>query len=474
MARQPRSDRQSSASASRTSIRMYRLSVGDCFLITLRRDGDEPFRILIDCGIHQSQSGGSKMIRRAVENLYEETDGKIDILIITHEHADHISGFRIASKTFQKFTFGVTWFAWTEDNDDPLAKEVAGARYAALDTLVKALSRKRVSGEEDPDGALLESLMGFWEPAQLAGAGSMGFYGGGGGPQSQQSLRTLIGATTKFEYKQPGMAPFEIPGADARIFVLGPPRDVDLLEKSNPTAGTDQVYHFGAFDAELQSLNFLHSSGPDCPFEPSASIPLEATRSIGFFQRHYWSDAAPEGDERECVTQGWRRIDRAWMGGVSQLALKLDEDTNNTSLVVAIELSKPEEDGPVLLFAGDAQVGNWLSWKDVVWENYEGRRITGPDLLRRTIVYKVGHHGSHNATLRENGLEIMDSLQLALLPTDRAMAEKVKWGRFPLPELVERLEEKTKHRVVRSDGALPSNAEGFAIQEDPLYFEVSF
>ena len=27
------------------------------------------------------------------------------------------------------------------------------------------------------------------------------------------------------------------------------------------------------------------------------------------------------------------------------------------------------------------------------------------DLLHRTIFYKVGHHGSHNATLRERGLE---------------------------------------------------------------------
>lgn len=457
---------------------MYRLSVGDCFLVTLVREGGEPFRILIDCGIHQSQSGGSKMIRRAVDDLYEETGGRIDILIITHEHADHISGFRIAKEAFEKFSFGVTWFAWTEDNDDPLAKRVAGARYAAMETLVKALSRKRLSAEaeDDAEGKLLESLMGFWEPGQLS-TGPMGFYGGGGGALSQKSLRTLIGATATFEYKQPGMAPFEIPGADARIFVLGPPRDVDLLEKSDPTAGSGQVYHFGAFEADLAALDFVRSSWSACPFEPSASIPLEATRSMPFFQRHYWTDAVEEGedeDERACRSQDWRRIDRAWLGGVAQLALKLDEDTNNTSLVVAIELGPPDEDGPVLLFAGDAQVGNWLSWQDVVWEDYHGRRITGPDLLRRTMVYKVGHHGSHNATLRENGLEIMDALQLALLPTDRKMAEKVGWGRFPLPGLVDRLEEKTAHRVVRSDGEKPENSAGFRIREDPLYFEVSF
>jgi len=41
----------------------------------------------------------------------------------------------------------------------------------------------------------------------------------------------------------------------------------------------------------------------------------------------------------------------------------LQSATNNTSLVLAIEL----EDGDVMLFAGDAQVGNWLSWQDLTW-----------------------------------------------------------------------------------------------------------
>jgi uncharacterized protein YfiM (DUF2279 family) len=41
---------------------------------------------------------------------------------------------------------------------------------------------------------------------------------------------------------------------------------------------------------------------------------------------------------------------------------------DNTSLVLAIELA----DGDVLLFAADAQVGNWLSWQDLTW-SVDGR-----------------------------------------------------------------------------------------------------
>jgi hypothetical protein len=58
--------------------------------------------------------------------------------------------------------------------------------------------------------------------------------------------------------------------------------------------------------------------------------------------------------------------------------------------VLAFELGKG---GKVLLFAADAQRGNWISWKD------GDQTITATDLLDRTVVYKVGHHGSHNATL---------------------------------------------------------------------------
>ena len=64
----------------------------------------------------------------------------------------------------------------------------------------------------------------------------------------------------------------------------------------------------------------------------------------------------------------------------------------------------------MLLFPADAQIGNWLSWQslppgtaaDDAW-------ITADDLLARTVLYKVGHHGSHNATLKERGLELMTS-----------------------------------------------------------------
>src|SRR5260370_18106955 len=118
---------------------------------------------------------------------------------------------------------------------------------------------------------------------------------------------------------------------------------------------------------------------------------------MAFFQQQYWTPAD--------ATDNWRLIDSDWLGGSTELALQLDSLTNNTSLVVAIELP----DGDVLLFAADAQVGNWLSWQNLTW-TVGSKTVTGPDLLPRAILYKVGHPGSPNATLKERGLEQMERL----------------------------------------------------------------
>jgi hypothetical protein len=100
--------------------------------------------------------------------------------------------------------------------------------------------------------------------------------------------------------------------------------------------------------------------------------------------------------------------------------------------------------------------------------------VTGPDLLKRTVFYKVGHHGSHNATLGKLGLEVMDKLGLAMIPVDEAMAKKKRWGRMPLPALLEALTHKTGGAVLRSDDkAVPAAVTGKVDASNPLYYEVT-
>ena len=110
------------AAARRATIRMYRLGVGDCFLVCFPQDGREDFRILIDCGVHQAQSGGSRRIKESVQDLNKITKGRIDVVVGTHEHQDHLSGFPEVRSVLGEGCAGELRAAWTENEDDAFAK----------------------------------------------------------------------------------------------------------------------------------------------------------------------------------------------------------------------------------------------------------------------------------------------------------------------------------------------------------------
>ncbi|MCA1561291.1 MAG: hypothetical protein LC804_13865, partial [Acidobacteria bacterium] len=165
----------------------------------------------------------------------------------------------------------------------------------------------------------------------------------------------------------------------------------------------------------------------------------------------------------------WRRIDYDWLIAADDLALQLDNVTNNTSLALAVELI---DDGRVLLLAADAQLGNWLSWHSLTFKvpQPDGtiKDVKAEDLLKRTVLYKVGHHASHNATINDLGLELMQRDDLiALIPVDRAVAmNKVPPWHMPADGLYERLLAKARGRVLRSDTGWPAEKpEGLTDEE---------
>ena len=460
--RKSRRNKKTTASAAKIHIRMYRLGVGDCFLVTIPRSGLAPYRMLIDCGVHMAQKGGTDRIKVVARDIIDETGGHIDVVVGTHEHWDHISGFEQAKEQFEgNLKADIAWLAWTEDDDDPLSKKIAikKKRYQSLAALQAAAGRLALS----PDGG------------GLAGAleGLLGFYGDGGGVKLKKCGDSMLAlADSKRRFLKPGQKPIEIEGADARIFVLGPPRDEKLIKKDSPSKKHSEVYEFGRHATMAADLQAALRPGNQ-PFDDRYSIPLSASKGLSFFNNHYWADQVPvsdEADPAEEASQHWRRVNNTWLEAANVLALNLDSDTNNTSLVLAIELGPKEEGGPVILFAADAQVGNWLGWELASWD-YHGRTVTAQDLLSRTIIYKVGHHASHNATLKEKGLELMDNLELALVPTDDEMAKKVKWGTLPWPPLLAALNKQAAKGVVRTDRENGARRGSLKVVKDELYYE---
>ena len=93
-----------------------------------------------------------------------------------------------------------------------------------------------------------------------------------------------------------------------------------------------------------------------------------------------------------------------------------------------------------------------------VTDNGSTRTVTAADLLARTVLYKVGHHSSFNATMKAKGLERMrrDDL-VALIPLDSVTAEN-KWEEtsWPATNAYAALCERTVGRVLRSDTGWPA------------------
>jgi hypothetical protein len=428
---------------------MYRQGLGDCFLIALpRSDGlDRPFYVLIDCGVILGTPNAASKMTEVVENIISVTAGQIDLLVATHEHWDHLSGFIQAQASFDKLNVHEVWLGWTENPEDALAKKLKAERDQALTALRMGLSRLQIAGaahseEADELGAILE------------------FFGAAKGASTSDALAYVRKVSPNLRYCRPDDAPVRPNGAAATFYVLGPPLKPELLRKINPSTRDKETFGLAldGFQMFLDGVGTaLASADNGRPFDRQFEIPFAYATEMPFFRQHYWM-ANDQGEN-------WRRIDTDWLGGSTELALQLDSLTNNTSLVLAIELP----DGDVLLFVADAQVGNWLSWQSLTWQVGD-KAVTGPDLLKRAILYKVGHHGSHNATLKDHGLMLMENLRVAMIPVDEAMAKKKRWNHMPLNELVGALEEKAKGVVLRADKPAPTTNE--KVHEEELFFEV--
>lgn len=475
-------------------IRMYRQGLGDCFLVTLPTGNERPFYLMIDCGVVLGTSNPEDKMTAVINDIANLTGSSIDLLVATHEHWDHISAFtQISELISKKLHFDKVWLAWTEDPKDTLASTLREERRIAEKALRMAASHLGVNGSEAAER--VDSLVSFFG----ARAGST--------TAALDNIRKL--ADGKPRYCRPGEPPIAIPGLPGfQFWILGPPRDEKLIKKSNP--GKNDAYGLDAVSGGAQAplitaLNRAFGMGAEVlagfdetledPFEPPYCIPIERAAQMPFFVARYFGDATDEGvREHPSGTllrdQSWRKVDTSWMDGAETMALQLDAATNNTSLVLAIERT---DTGEVFLFPGDAQAGNWLSWQKLSWELEDDkgkkRTVTGPELLARTVFYKVGHHGSHNATLKALGLEQMVSDDLcAMIPVDHEMAKKKRWNRMPLPDLVSRLGEKTQGRVLRIDDAAKTKEALAALNPDnpvwkefasrvdvtDLYYELSF
>lgn len=377
-------------------VRMYNVGFGDCFLIRIPQDKARPLSILIDCG---SIAKASMSMPDIVRELLAELSGgdgrppRLDVVVCTHRHADHVSGF--ADPSWADVEVGEVWFPWTENPNDPEATRIRETQSR----LAVALNASWLAVAED--GIAAGAKRSIYE---LVAANAM----------SNDKAMTMLHSGIRSRPKRrflgaayPKESKFETPALPGVVVhVLGPSKSDAVIRDMDPPAG--RTY-----------LNRLRPDGTvEKPFEPFGEewvVPPNQFR---------WSELMVGPKEQDAIRRSAEDADPA-------ITVALDKAVNGTSLVLAFEVGEA-----VLLFPGDAQ---WGTWKGML-ENPETR-----ELVARSTFFKVGHHGSHNATPKEFVRELFRAGCCTMMSTRSG-----KWKSIPRLPLIDALLQKT-NSFARSD-----------------------
>lgn len=455
-------------------VRMYRIGHGDCFLLAFPGETEKkPVYVLIDCGYKPGSPARIDIDppitnKEIAENIHAATGGTIDVAVITHEHQDHVNA--ITEKNFGRIKIRQTWLAWTENPKDDVANALRTRFKDKLLGLIAARNRLHAGGDPKKAAQLdqfLEFELGVEEDGSLAAA--LGVAAGEKGESAnKKAMKLFKDLADDVKYLLPHEKVLSIDGAPGlRVFSFGPPRENEFLLDLDPV-GEEQFHLNAARRVGFEAAALTETESPFAErFRVDAKTACDDATWGGFFSTHYGTEKCAlkftntpfVPDSREAAENApWRRIDNDWLYSAEQLALAMSSYTNNSSLVLAFELKKG---GKVLLFAADAQRGNWVSWGKKAWPD-GADKVTARDLLNRTVLYKVGHHGSHNATL--NGTPDDEHANLgwmgagehagefaAMITAVRKWAiEEAGWD-HPLPQIKEALLKKTSGRVFQTD-----------------------
>jgi hypothetical protein len=350
-------------------IRSYNVGFGDCFLLTFSYADGRTRNVLIDFGSTKASSHGPKGGMLAIaEKIREDCEGKLDVVVATHRHRDHISGFGDKpGEVIASLKPDLVLQPWTEDPDlatDATAPPAAaggggtGGEHALVARLANMQAVAEAVMQELPR---LEASLSVRKTVreQLAFLGETNL-------ANEAAVRNLMTMGKDTVYAHFGT---ELDVADllpgVGLEVLGPP----TLEQSKEIAvqratDPDEFWHL----ARMNAVATAEADADPPPLFPDIAI---ATDNIP--QEARW--VIPE-------------IDRMRSEEMLALVRILDAALNNTSLILLFEVGDT-----LLLFPGDAQIENW-SYALFTAPNHKAisKRLAAASF------YKVGHHGSLNAT----------------------------------------------------------------------------
>jgi len=381
-------------------VRMYNTGFGDCFLLTFPAS-DRPRKILIDCGKHTLSTTGPKLSRvvdQLLEDLEEPAGPKVDVVVATHRHRDHVQGF--ADERWQNVTVGEVWMPWTEDPNDPVARGICdrqSRRAMHLQFGINALSA-------DPQR---EYLLGYAGNNLTNSAAMNLLHEGFQGAPSRRFLPEVEETGNHFRTDL-------LPGVE--IHVLGPSRDTNVMRQMDPPENESFIR---AWDIDTKKNGAQAAS----PFSTK-----------WFLNRMDYEKRINRSLAEDLPVTSESKIGEVLESPSLELLARLEEAVNATSLVLLFHVGSAW-----LLFPGDAQWGTW----NAILNNPDHTK-----LLEHLTFYKVGHHGSHNATPVSFVDRYVSDKVVAMIPYGKVD----KWPMIPRAGLLTKFDDK-QVKFARSDAS---------------------
>jgi beta-lactamase superfamily II metal-dependent hydrolase len=401
------------------TVRMYNTGFGDCFLLTIPAP-DRPRKVLIDCGKHFLCSAGPKLssiVETVLQDIVEDGQPRLDVVVATHRHQDHVSGF--AAKGWEDVRVAEVWMPWTEDPEDPVARDVCDRQSARA---AQALQGITALGAAAGDQAYLLGYAGN----NLTNAAAMNLLHGGFIGNPRRRFLPVV------DDKKQAMVTAALPGVE--VYVLGPPRSPEVMREMDPPESESFLRAWSIQSRQLADrpacFDEMYSLARE-EYEKQLGVPLE--------------ELFPKKSEDHLADV----LDEPAM----ELLARLEEAVNATSLVLLFHVGKVW-----MLFPADAQ---WGTWEAILNDPVCAR------LLDNLSFYKIGHHGSHNATPIRFVERHVGASAIAMLP----YGQVAKWPSIPRAGLLTRLQEK-KVVLARSDQTPPAPFSSRMLGADVLSIDV--
>jgi hypothetical protein len=350
----------SSSRPRKISLRAYQVGFGDCFLLTFHYAAPETDRhILIDFGSTEIPDGAPerpKMLLKIAQDIQKKCDGHLHAVIATHRHADHINGFATqkggkgSGDVIRSCKPDVVLQPWTEDPDAP--EDPFRERLKTLHAIAWKIGNAELGR--------LQKIKGY-SPGVL---NDLRRFAANNTGEHDVANKSAVENLRSMGKKKPLFLSYgedvELGLDGVKVHVLGPP----ALEK------WPQIQQQRATNPD-EFWQLLKASGPIAgiadPLFDGPATPV--------------SEWAPQ-HARWLI----RRLSSLRGEQLLEMVRTLDNVLNNTSLILLFEVGKER-----LLFPGDAQWENW---------SYALKQPGNDELLKGATLYKVGHHGSRNATPR--------------------------------------------------------------------------